>query len=79
MIMYVLAKGDAAMSKQRVEKTNTKAPVLIYAALGALFGSGAIIGVTVLTSAELGWRMFVARLLLSVSQVSSCHSKPSIS
>ena len=55
------------MSKQKAAPkatpSNAKTPLLIFAALGALFGSGAIIGVTVLSSPALGWRMFTARLV----------------
>ncbi len=55
------------MSKQKAAPkaaaANAKAPILIFAALGALFGSGAVIGVTVLSSPALGWRMFTARLV----------------
>ncbi len=51
------------MKTQKAAKANVKTPLLIYAALGALFGSGALIGVTVLSSPALGWRMFAARLV----------------
>lgn len=51
------------MKTQKTAKANAQMPLLIYAALGALFGSGAIIGITVLSSPALGWRIFTARLV----------------
>lgn len=51
------------MSMQKTAKRPSAAPLLIFAALGALFGSGAIIGVTVLTSPTLFWQLFGARLI----------------
>lgn len=51
------------MNMQKAAKKPSLAPLLIFAALGALLGSGAIIGVTVLTSPALFWQLLGARLV----------------
>lgn len=51
------------MSMQKATKKPSVAPLLIFAALGALFGSGTIIGLTVLTSPTLFWQLLGARLV----------------
>ena len=51
------------MKKQKTAEHKQGQLVLpIFAALGALFGSGAIIGITVLTSPALQWRLITALL-----------------
>ncbi|MBO7297373.1 MAG: hypothetical protein J6V39_08960, partial [Clostridia bacterium] len=51
------------MKKQKTaESTQSKLILPIFAALGALFGSGAIIGITVLSSPALQWRLITALL-----------------
>lgn len=51
------------MKNQKVtEYTPSKLVLPIFAALCALFGSGAIVGVTVLSNPALGWRLFAAML-----------------
>ena len=51
------------MKKQKTaESTQSKYVLPIFAALCALFGSGAIIGITVLSSPALQWRLFTALL-----------------